>query len=59
MIFWGFLYPSFYNLCEFSIDSSLDGNRENEIVETREGQVMRILIWHPSGRSRGKIQILF
>lgn len=59
MIFWGFLYPSFYNLCEFSIDGSLGGNRENEIVKATEGQVMRIVIWHAAGRSGGKRQILF
>lgn len=50
MISWGFLHPSFYGLCEFSIDGSLGGNRENEAVKAGEGPVMRILIWHtPAG----------
>lgn len=48
-----------YNLCDFSIDGSSGGNRENEIVKAREGQVMRILIWHTASRSGGKSQILF
>lgn len=33
-----FSISSFYNLCEFSIDASLGGNRENEVVKAREGR---------------------